>query len=78
VSSSWLGLMELFVGAAVVLGWAVIELVILRRDKRYAAQKEDAATVAGGADTDVQGGGRSGTDESEGVDATMPHRGAAK
>jgi hypothetical protein len=32
--------MELFVGAAVVLGWAVIELVILRRDKRRAAEQE--------------------------------------
>ena len=40
MSSSWLGLMELFVGAAVVLGWAVIELVILRRDKRQAAERE--------------------------------------
>ena len=40
MSSSWLGLMELFVGAAVVLGWAVIELVILRRDKRRAAEQE--------------------------------------
>jgi hypothetical protein len=32
--------MELFVGATVVLGWAVIELVILRRDKRRAAEEE--------------------------------------
>lgn len=40
MSSSWLGLMELFVGATVVLGWAVIELVILRRDKRRAAEEE--------------------------------------
>jgi len=39
--------MELFVGAAVVLGWAVIELVILRRDKRRAAEEERRARAAG-------------------------------
>ena len=55
MSSSWLGLMELFVGAAVVLGWAVIELVILRRDKRQAAERERLERAAAEGASSTQG-----------------------
>ena len=77
MSSSWLGLMELFVGAAVVLGWAVIELVILRRDKRRAAEQA-AEALAGSADIDVHSGGVLDTDEGGALDATTPRQNAAR
>jgi hypothetical protein len=36
MDSPWLALMEAFVVLAVVLGWAVLELLTLRRDRRKA------------------------------------------
>jgi hypothetical protein len=67
VSSSWLGLMELFVGAAVVLGWAVIELVILRRDKRRAAEQERSARAAAVGASAKEGGGADASDQRPGA-----------
>jgi hypothetical protein len=40
----WMGLMEMFVVLAFMLGWGVLELYTLRLDKKRRAQRErDAA-----------------------------------
>jgi len=46
MDSSLLGLMELFIIFAFVLGWAILELVSLRLDKR---RKEEAERAGDGA-----------------------------
>lgn len=39
-SNSWLGLIELFVVLAFVLGWGILELVGLRLDRQREAEKQ--------------------------------------
>lgn len=38
---SWLGLIELFVVLLFALGWAIVELVALRMDRRRRQARED-------------------------------------
>ena len=44
---SWYGLIELFVVLLFVVGWAILELVTLRMDKRRARSKSDAGHSEG-------------------------------
>ncbi len=45
MDNSWLALLELLIGAMILLGWAVIELVSLRLDKRREEEKARAASA---------------------------------
>jgi hypothetical protein len=42
MENSWLALLELFIGAGILLGWAVIELVGLRLDRKREEEKARA------------------------------------
>ena len=44
MENSWLALLELFIGAGILLGWAVIELVGLRLDRKREEEKAKAET----------------------------------
>lgn len=48
MDNSWLALLELLIGAMILLGWSVIELVSLRLDRRREEEKarEQAAAPA--------------------------------
>jgi len=50
VDNSWLALLELLIGAMILLGWAAIELVSLRLDKRREEEKARAQAAGAGAD----------------------------
>lgn len=42
MSSKWMAFMEMFLAFGFVLGWAVLELVAMRLDKRKAKDNEAA------------------------------------
>lgn len=50
MDNSWLALLELLIGAMILLGWAAIELVSLRLDKRREEEKARAQAAGPGAD----------------------------
>lgn len=51
MENSWLALLELFIGAGILLGWAVIELVGLRLDKKREEEKAKAEAAKSREDT---------------------------
>jgi hypothetical protein len=54
VDNSWLALLELLIGAMILLGWAAIELVSLRLDKRREEEKARAQAASSGAETPAE------------------------